>query len=588
MPPASLAPSAPAPSFAAAPDPVAPVDPGLELENLDEEGPRLGGTPRGQAANAAVLALSRACRSFVLYDPTNEAIRKFLSNLQTKMQAALEGFGDLTLVVRPFELLLEQEVIYLERDRERSLAFRLYKDGVRKLQIDSRVTWAELLKLLEVMSVRTSVSAAQEDDLITLLRKSSFHYIHFEAAESYKLDDGSAEGGSAMVGTAVARSHIEAPHDWDQPLPEFGAPVLLVWRPVPDEILASLRAEVASGALASLCAQVMVGLVDAVADPTDPMTLEELLPMASEVRDFLLLQGDAEGLSLLVEATRRVDDGPAIAALFGTPQVFRRILDLILRREGHAALEYHLLPSFPALVVDAALARLKDNLDGSGTPTLLGLLRRFSPHCPEPVLTAAAQGEPALVHALLDIIEQTLPAHLSDLSISLLSRSEPEVLRDALRILRTQPHGPALANHLLPLLRSPAADVRQGAVDLLCKVGNSDTYKSLELQLMSRGASRDFGPDEAEATGQAMARIQPEAARTLFVDWLRPKRLLSRIVAVTVPPMRLRAAVAGLGVLPGDEGEAVLRELLPKADEDLRRAIFSALARRRNRGVKNG
>ena len=68
---------------------------------------RLGHTPRGTAANAVVLALTRAARSFLLYDPKNEAIRHFLDVLRETVEGYCEEHGDLPLVVRPFELVVD-------------------------------------------------------------------------------------------------------------------------------------------------------------------------------------------------------------------------------------------------------------------------------------------------------------------------------------------------------------------------------------------------------------------------------------------------------------------------------------------------
>ena len=116
-------------------DPLADVLAPEPVIDLEEEA-SLGGTDAGRATNGALLALSRAARSFLLYDTKNEAIKAFLDVFHTKTFEALEKFGPMELEVRPFELTREGEVVYLERDRERSLAFRLYRDGVRRISIE--------------------------------------------------------------------------------------------------------------------------------------------------------------------------------------------------------------------------------------------------------------------------------------------------------------------------------------------------------------------------------------------------------------------------------------------------------------------
>ena len=107
-----------------------------------------GGSERARHATNALLALSRAARAFLLYEPENDAIRRFIEDLRTKMTRALAGAEALRIEVRPFDMLLEGETVYHEPDREHSLAFRLYRDGVRRLTIARDVDWQELLQLL--------------------------------------------------------------------------------------------------------------------------------------------------------------------------------------------------------------------------------------------------------------------------------------------------------------------------------------------------------------------------------------------------------------------------------------------------------
>ena len=95
-------------------------------EDFLEDEIALGGTPAGIATNEALRALSRAARSFLIYDPRNEAIRGFLQEYQRTMYEALKEFEEMILEIRPFEMLRGAEIVYLERDRERSLAFRMF------------------------------------------------------------------------------------------------------------------------------------------------------------------------------------------------------------------------------------------------------------------------------------------------------------------------------------------------------------------------------------------------------------------------------------------------------------------------------
>ena len=178
------------------------------------DGTQLGKTPAARSANAVLLALSRAGRSFLLYDAHNEAIRGFLSEYREAHRRFAEEYGDLDLVVRPFELVFADEIVYLERDRERSLAFKMFRDGARRVILRESVTWDELLRLLEILSIRFTGVRQQEDDLVTLLWKAGFQHIDLEAIEGVTPDEEDEEEEDRE-----GREQFGAPPDRDLPLP---------------------------------------------------------------------------------------------------------------------------------------------------------------------------------------------------------------------------------------------------------------------------------------------------------------------------------------------------------------------------------
>ena len=133
------------------------TDDGAEAEEVEpnvlgvSDEHALGDSEQGRSINEALRALSRAARSFLIYDTNNDAIRLFLEDYREAMETALL-YGPVSLEIRPFELVLDHEVVYLDRNRERSLAFRMFRDGVRRLEIEPNVPWSELLKLLKFVS----------------------------------------------------------------------------------------------------------------------------------------------------------------------------------------------------------------------------------------------------------------------------------------------------------------------------------------------------------------------------------------------------------------------------------------------------
>ncbi len=155
------------------------------IAHLLSPGTRHDLTDQGNAASRSLMSLSRAARAFLLYDPSNEAIRVFLEAIQTSFMNYLDTYGPLILSVRPYEIAVSGEVVYKEEERERSLAFKLFRDGVRRLTVFEDVEWSELLRLLEILSIRYSGIRLNEDDIVTLLWKANFQHIEVEAVEGF-------------------------------------------------------------------------------------------------------------------------------------------------------------------------------------------------------------------------------------------------------------------------------------------------------------------------------------------------------------------------------------------------------------------
>jgi hypothetical protein len=155
------------------------------IEHLLSPGSRHDLSDQGNAASRSLMSLARAARAFLLYDPANEAIRVFLEAIQTSFMNYLDTYGPLILSVRPYEIAVENEVVYKEEEREKSLAFKLFRDGVRRLTVFEDVEWSELLRLLEILSIRYSGIRLNEDDIVTLLWKANFQHIEVEAVEGF-------------------------------------------------------------------------------------------------------------------------------------------------------------------------------------------------------------------------------------------------------------------------------------------------------------------------------------------------------------------------------------------------------------------
>src|SRR5438093_2625240 len=170
-------------------------------EGGEQKPPGLG--PRYQRVASLMTRLAATARSFLLYDAGNEAINRFLSALLDSLVQTLQSEGQIVLAVHPYELKLEDQPVYLNRDRERSLAFRLHRDGVRSLTLRKGFDAEELTRLLEILSIRYTGINQREDDMVTLLWKARFEHLDVATVEGIVPERTEAEDETTPHGIAL-------------------------------------------------------------------------------------------------------------------------------------------------------------------------------------------------------------------------------------------------------------------------------------------------------------------------------------------------------------------------------------------------
>jgi hypothetical protein len=78
-------------------------------------------------------ALVRTIKASRTYPANNPTLHKFQVELESRTWSCLKEVGDISLIVQQFDLLYENYPVYLNADRNESLAFRFYSDGVREI-----------------------------------------------------------------------------------------------------------------------------------------------------------------------------------------------------------------------------------------------------------------------------------------------------------------------------------------------------------------------------------------------------------------------------------------------------------------------
>jgi hypothetical protein len=543
----------------------------------------------GIAANDMLRALGRAARSFLLYDTGNEAIRSFLGDYRDAASAAL-AHGTLALEIRPFEMTLDGEIVYLERDRERSLAFRLFRDGVRRLQIEPDVAWPELLRLLEILSIRYTGVRQNEDDVVTLLWKAGFKHIEITAVEGFVPEEDEDESEISEARTAAIRAaggHVAVPSDWDTPLEPHDEEKGYQYRALGDDELSPLYAEQSSHNLPVQAIRLVTEMLSLVGDPTDPTQMSDIEALLEEVRLFLLSEGQLDGLLTMartLDRMRAIDPDRVAHELgrFADLRALKRIVHsaALLSEEPPAQL-VELLDMVAGEHLRDLVLLLGEERSTSGRRMVRKLIHRHVARHQEWLLKEIAKLDGQVAADLLRAVVDAAPKLRPDLIERCIGRTEPEVQRQVQQMVETTDRRDLPLRQLHEyLLQAPSERVRLALIERIVEHKDARSFKLFVSQIDEPKQGR-LSPEELTALGKAMARITPEQAAETLGDWVRPRKWWDRVRGVTGGRDRQWAGIAGLGVLPGDEAEAAIRWLSARAGEEVHEHCAKTLFERR-------
>jgi len=149
------------------------TEPGAEFEHV---------LPSEQVEEL-LRTLVKASRAFQMYLPNNPMFHRAAQNLQAAFQPVWSAIDELVLMVQETDFVWEGEVVYHQLHKADSLAWTLYKDGLRVLTLKKGVEQEELPRLLRVVNKVRGLAPDAADDLFTLLWTEDFQYVDVRFAE---------------------------------------------------------------------------------------------------------------------------------------------------------------------------------------------------------------------------------------------------------------------------------------------------------------------------------------------------------------------------------------------------------------------
>ncbi len=127
--------------------------------------------------------LSKGIRATQLYLPNNPVYQRAVDNIRTAFRQIWQATDDLVFDVGETELRWEDNVVYSQEQRNESIAWTLYKDGVRSLSFKPGVEETEIVRFLGVLQQARNLQADAPDDLLTLLWSEDFQLIAYTFRE---------------------------------------------------------------------------------------------------------------------------------------------------------------------------------------------------------------------------------------------------------------------------------------------------------------------------------------------------------------------------------------------------------------------
>ena len=127
--------------------------------------------------------ISKGMRATQLYMPNNPVYQRAVDNIRTAFRQIWQATDDLIFDIGETEMRWEDNSIYSQDQRNESIAWTLFKDGVRSLTFKPGVEELEIVRFLAVLQQAKNIQADAPDDLLTLLWAEDFQFVTYTFRE---------------------------------------------------------------------------------------------------------------------------------------------------------------------------------------------------------------------------------------------------------------------------------------------------------------------------------------------------------------------------------------------------------------------
>lgn len=529
--------------------------------------------------------IGKALRAVQLYLPNNPVYQRAIENVRVACRKLWQVTDDLVLDVQEIELRWESNVVYSHDQKNESIAWTLFKDGVRSVTLRPGVEDTELVRFMQVLHQARTLQADAADDLLTLLWQEDFQTL------SYTFRELSLDAGSPIeTDEAPTSSPSDVRHQVEQEVPpqrdtvsvdEFDTTLYFL----DDKEIAYLQGEVEREYAQDLRHNVLSLLFDLLELQTYGTVRAELISIVENFIPYLLGSGDfhsvayilrelgvilERGRDLIPEHRKALE---AIPSRLSQPEALSQLLQSLDEATVHPS-EEELGDLFKELKPEAliTLAGWVSRLSNERVKTLVKRsAERLATQNQAEVLKALASPDASAALEMVRLAGRLRLNAAPDGMGRLLEEGDRETklaVVDALTSIAT----PTALRMLEAAVEDSDRDVRIAAIRFLSSRGHRGAFQRIESAITG-GKLRQSDLTEKMAFFEAYGALAGSAGIPLLERLLIPRGLLSRRED---PETRACAAMA-LGKIRSPEARTVLERASQEKDALVRNAVSRAL-----------
>ncbi|MBI4421268.1 MAG: HEAT repeat domain-containing protein [Gemmatimonadetes bacterium] len=457
---------------------------------LDSDDSQAAAEPRVDlaAVESLLQLVVKGLRAIQLYLPNNPVYQQAVANIRNAFAPVWSSTTeDLTLTVRETDFAIGDKVVLSQPAKNESIAWVLFKDGIRQVNLSPGVEEQELVNFLTVINKVRNLPPDAEDDLLTLLWQQDFQHIRYAFVEMGSEDVPSLGAGEAAPKLAsgaapsaggISRASLEsdvrgggageaeAETGGGKPagvvsMEDFDPTLYFL----DDSEVEYLKGEIDREYKQDLRGNVLAILFDLLELQTYSTVRAELISIVENFIPYLLAVGDFRSVALVLRELK---------------VVLQRAREML--PEHRQAMEQ--LPS--RLSQPDALAQLLQSLDEAvvfpSEDELGELFRELKAEALETVFAWLPKLSNQRVRELLDAAAQRLALAYPNEMTKTLGSSDDTIALEAVRLvsrLKLPPAVPALGE----LLGHENTAVRVAVVEALAAIGSPGALQQLEKAL---------------------------------------------------------------------------------------------------------